>query len=193
MPKDLGGQEQQAIYFDHDLRLSLVRLHAVVTAAVECAVGRRCVSDPPLDVQAVVRGCLGRIAVLRCLNEMEVLSSLEILRAGLKKAPSMLIVLDSLGSFYYREKMAEAYADSSVTLQNSIFRSLNRWSRSAIILATKPCLLPPKTSDNPSETKEYLPNSWTKMVNYRLNLHRRGLGPQGNSLYGVALMKGPSR
>jgi len=194
MPKMLGGQEQQAIYFDHDFRLSLKRLHAVVSACVTHAISRqRSCSEPRPDVQEVVRGCMARIGVLRCMNEMEVLSSLEILRAGLKKVPSMLIALDSLGAFFYREKMAETYADSSVALQHSIFRSLFRWSRSAIVIATRPCLLPPKNSDNPSETREYLPTSWTKMVTHRMTLERRGLGTRGQSLYGVSMMKRRTR
>jgi hypothetical protein len=92
----------------------------------------------------------------------------------------VLVVLDSLGSFYYRGKMAEACAGAAAGVQAQVLALLWRMvsRRSAVVVATKPCLFPPKNRDAVVEHREYMPQRWQGMVRFRLLLWKER-GPEG--------------
>lgn len=93
----------------------------------------------------------------------------------LKKCTSSLVIWDSCGTFYWRDRMAESYGGVSVTLQSSIHRSVGKLVSQCpvIMVSAKPCLFPPKRRDSATpEYREYLPPAWQKLVGHRVVMDR---------------------
>jgi hypothetical protein len=72
LPRELGGQEKLAVYFDHDMRVSLLRLQRILQERL------RPFGLDKSDEDAAVRESMERMLFIRCAHDLEVLTALEV-------------------------------------------------------------------------------------------------------------------
>ncbi|CAM9249266.1 unnamed protein product [Discosporangium mesarthrocarpum] len=162
MPRELGGEEKMAIFFDNESRLSTLRLELLLKERIKGSAaflagalpsrrangsGREgaCLSNytfPDSDFapfeQALALDCLTRLKVVRPATSMEFIASLEVLRYELQHSMALLAV-DGMGSFYWQDKMAQSCGGDAVSLQGAVARALARFvkERPVVLFAAK--------------------------------------------------------
>ena len=127
MPLCKGGSGREAAYFDNDFKLSDSRLRAIVQE----------------KAGTYARETLARISVARCETTLEFLAGLELVKQSQKKSSGrLLIVIDSLGAFFWREeKLAtEHLAPPSFTAASCRLLGKLLNDDKALIIAAKPVL-----------------------------------------------------
>ena len=153
---------------------------AATSTARNAAHGKR---EPSANSPARATG------VLRCAHTLEFVASLEILQAEFRgtvpeKYADMrrgrtfnpregaLMVIDSIGTFYYRDKMTEAMAGEGTSLQKHALRCVAKLvaEKYVLLLAAKPVLFNAREGQPEGEHREYMPPVWQKVVTFRVDV-----------------------
>lgn len=147
LPQALGGVGGTALLLDLDFSFSPARLHQLVLARV----------PPGQDARQAAEAALKRVAVARCVDELEAFAALEVLKYDLNHPTSfaaaaaassggvgpVLVVIDSLGPLLYERKAAEACKQPGSCFDYMLARAVGRLAaaRAASVVACKPALL----------------------------------------------------
>ncbi|XP_054995450.1 DNA repair protein XRCC2 [Sorex araneus] len=167
LPREAGGLGAEALFLDADGHFDLLRLVAVLERG---------------GAEELVRGCLGRLWVLRCASSAQLLLTLHALPALLCRRPALgLLALDGLSAFYWLDR---AGGGESARLQEAPLRQcvqlLQRLAaahRLQLFVTTQSLLQPrpPPAAGDPGH-RPYLCQAWRRAVTHRLLLSRHGDG-----------------
>lgn len=208
LPQALGGNGGSVVFLDMDFRMNVLRFRHLLLARLTQAAqqqhqrsvatgggeegGPVDMSDLLVtDTEALLEECMNRVVLIRCVDELEAFSALEVLKYDLNHPSSSssssgptLLVLDSLGSLLYERKAAESCRQGQSCFDFMMARALNRMvtNRSLSIIALKPSLLNCKRLYLPQgqganqhffpsmEHREYMPGQWAKLVTHRVTV-----------------------
>lgn len=103
----------------------------------------------PAAVEANLQAALSRVWVVRCAHTFEFAAACELLHRALGgpgHQDTAVVVLDSLGTFHFRDKHTEAGSGEGVTAALLAQRNLSRLvqDRACLVLAAKPALYKPR-------------------------------------------------
>jgi RecA/RadA recombinase len=157
---------------------------AAVVVAVD-AKGRRGKQFDSLLLRA-----LERVWVLRCSHTFEFVASLEVLQKEFRGGrirqrgekqrafhpqAGALVIIDSMGAFFYRDKTTEAVAGEGTALQKHALRILVKLvaDRCVLVIAAKPALFNPWDGKRYLGHREYMPRMWKNLVAFRVEVVAR--------------------
>ena len=146
--------------------------------------------------ETLLLNALERVWVLRCDTTFDFVASLEVLQAELRGTlpfnypqpkcfnprDGALMLIDSLGSFFFRDKFTELVAGEGTSLQKVAVRTLARLvqeEKRILVLAAKPVLFNPKEERGGlGSHREYMPPAWQNLVEFRVDVAlKRDLPP----------------
>mmetsp|Transcript_42400 Transcript_42400/g.68048 ORF Transcript_42400/g.68048 Transcript_42400/m.68048 type:complete len:285 (+) Transcript_42400:6229-7083(+) len=167
LPEALGGSNASVLYFDLENRLNPERLVNILANRVEAAMlddKNSVLSDRQLsEAKQIVAACMKRIVILKCSGSQEVLATLwSISDEYIDESKLKLIVVDSIGSFYWEDIVVEPVnVGIHVSVPTAILDLVKRHQIS--IVATKNIIFG-------GVYGEYLSQTWQKLVSTRLLL-----------------------
>ena len=164
-----GGGGRSVVFLDTESRLCRPRLRAVAEALVA---SRPREPDAEADAEAV-EATLERITVAACRNTLELLARLEIVERRCEDAEAPLLVVDSVGAYFWTEDRPAEDKCAAPPLTGAAIRAVSRLlsQRKATLIASKPAYFEPKAGRGDYHP-EYLPREWTMLVRRRLCLAR---------------------
>jgi len=116
-PVEIGGLGQVAIYFDLDLKFSIVRFLDLTRhkflKSFESYVTRY--GQPQLemeDISQVIFRCFKRIHIFRCSDQLQLTTTIRMIAKNNTYDETKLVALDSLDCFYYPEIQSNYFRKS---------------------------------------------------------------------------------
>jgi len=166
LPESMGGSHGTVLWFDSELRLCAERFVGILMYRIEAAIGSKVIPDETTG-REIVQSCMKRFLVFRCLNSLQVLSTLHsFTEEWMRRDHVKLIVFDSIASFYWRDLETEHIgAGLHVSVPLAIRDLLNRYN--VAVLAIKPTLMRPKQG---APSPEYLSKTWQRLVGLQVFL-----------------------
>ncbi|XP_035924956.1 DNA repair protein XRCC2 [Halichoerus grypus] len=173
LPKSEGGLEVEVLFIDTDYHFDMLRLVTILEHRLS------------QSSEEMVKCCLGRLLLVNCSSNTQLLLTLYSLETVVCSRPSLcLLILDSLSAFYWIDRVN---GGESVNLQECTLKKCAQFLEKLVneyrlvLFATTQSIMqkttnwtegPPSALNHPSEAdadyRPYLCKAWQQVVRHRI-------------------------
>lgn len=108
LPPEVGGQGLTACYITTEQRWLHASLVEVLQKRLSSAKPTSSSTPPTLSVEQALAACLGRLFVVRCHDQLELLAAANNLEPLVLQHDLRLVAVDSLNAYYWQERSGHA-------------------------------------------------------------------------------------
>eukprot|EP01134_Creolimax_fragrantissima_P000860 CFRG0860T1 len=182
MPKaykgiDIHGKQEGVLLFDVDGRFSVVRLVQILEQKIARSLGEEMTSLDLDTSEIVIRSCLDRLFIVRCMDSISMLTSVKHARHSIisMETPVRLVAVDGLSHLRWHDRLHTQRSKKSTSSRPkgipqicSALLSLVEEHRLLLFVTTN-CL---NGQAEQAKTVPYMGNEWNRSVTRRFIVRR---------------------